>query len=68
MNEKFAKEGARLVKLRATLKARDGIAGYKDTCDAIRAEIAKLEAASSFLGNSTSSTDSDDAPDVQPVA
>lgn len=59
---KFAKEGARLVKLRAKLKSCDGVAGYEETCKAIRAEIFVLENKSSFLGNSTSSTSYGEAP------
>lgn len=38
-------ENERLASLRAKLKARDKVPGYEKNCDAIRAEIAKLEAA-----------------------
>lgn len=34
----------RLRDLRAKLDARDGSSGYKENCDAIKKEIAKLEA------------------------
>lgn len=37
-------ERARLEALRAKLKARDGKPGYKQNCEDLRAEIARLEA------------------------
>ena len=36
---------SRLAALRAKLRAREHIPGYRENCDAIRAEIARLEEA-----------------------
>ncbi len=44
MLEKIHGVPARIARLKAKLKARDGKAEYKENCAAIRAEIARLEA------------------------
>lgn len=41
-----AEKEARLAALKAKLRVRDGKQGYKQNCDDIRAEIARLEALS----------------------
>ncbi len=43
MMEEFQKIGARLVNLRRFLVARQGVPGYEKNCEAIHAEIARLE-------------------------
>jgi hypothetical protein len=43
-NEFYSSIGNRLVALRQKLKAREGRAEYKENVEAIKAEIAKLEA------------------------
>jgi len=42
-NTEIAAIGARLVKLREKLAARDGTPGFERNCTAIRQEIARLE-------------------------
>lgn len=39
----FEASGTRLVKLRQKLAARAGVPGYEKNCEAIKAEIARLE-------------------------
>lgn len=43
--KKPSEENVRLASLRRLLQARDGMPGYERNCEALRAEIAKLEAA-----------------------
>jgi septal ring factor EnvC (AmiA/AmiB activator) len=43
MLEKIQATGVRLLKLRKKLAARDGLPGFKKNCEALRAEIARLE-------------------------
>ena len=45
--------GERLLKLRAKLAAREGKAEYKDNVDALKAEIARIEASTSNPANKT---------------
>jgi len=45
MLESLHKTGTRLVQLRDKLNAREGISEYEKNCEAIRAEIARLEQA-----------------------
>lgn len=43
MNEQLHATGARLTQLRAKLAAREGKPGMEKNCEAIKAEIARLE-------------------------
>lgn len=43
MNENLRQTGTRLMRLRETLKAREGVPGYEKNCEDIKAEIARLE-------------------------
>lgn len=45
MNDILHAAGTRLVKLRQKLAARSGVPGYEKNCEALRAEIARLEGA-----------------------
>lgn len=42
-NMEIQATGARLLTLRRKLAARDGVPGYEKNCEALRAEIARLE-------------------------
>lgn len=54
--------GTRLVKLRQKLAARAGIPGYEKNCEALRAEIARLEGSTVQPATETTSPDNSDAP------
>ena len=41
--DELTHRGKRLLKLRGMLAAREGKAGYEKNCEAIKAEIARLE-------------------------
>lgn len=43
MLDKIHATGARLLKIRKKLAARDGVPGYEKNCGALRVEIARLE-------------------------
>lgn len=45
----------RIEKLRDKLRARDGTPGYEKNCEALRAEIARLEGSAAASGNETTS-------------
>lgn len=60
MIEQIHERGTRLLRLRAKLKARDGVAGYEKNCEALRERISLLE--------NSNSTVSEAVSDDQPVA
>ena len=54
-NENASQNGKRLISLRQKLAAREGKAEYKENCEHLRAEIARLEAATLKSAKSTAS-------------
>jgi len=54
--------GTRLVKLRQKLAARAGVPGYEKNCEALRAEIARLEGSTVAPATETTSTEVHEKP------
>lgn len=54
--------GARLISLRQKLSARENVPGYEKNCEALRAEIARLEGSTIQPPEETTMTAKDDKP------
>ena len=59
-NEKLTGNGARLISLRQKLAAREGKPEYKENCEHLRTEIARLESATLKSAKSENGNDDDD--------
>ena len=60
MNAALSETGTRLLALRQKLKARDGKPGYEKNCEAIRAEISRLERATARPADTIADSDGND--------
>jgi hypothetical protein len=61
MSEEIHAGGERLTRLRNKLAAREGLAGYEKNCEALRAEIARLEQSTLRPTNFTTSEETPEA-------
>lgn len=59
MNEELSATGTRLINLRAKLQARKGKPGMEKNCEAIEAEIARLEGSTRTPAGGGTVADSD---------